>query len=452
MNGLRTIQREIYSAWAHKGLQRYFFNTGWMFAEKVLRMISGIFIGVLVARHLQPANYGLLNYALSLVALFTVFSTLGLEAIVIRELVKGERKENEILGTSITLRLVAVVVVIIVLFTFTFLSSTDQLTNNLIYIIAIGSLFEVTGVIDYFFQSHVASRYTVISQVIALVGISIFRVVLVFIDAPLIWFAWTTTIDAALIALGLLFFYHKNGNVMSAWRFTWSSARLLLSDSWPFIFQSLAITVYMKIDQLMVKWMLGNAATGNYGVAVRLSELWNFIPMAVCASVLPAILNARLRNKELYENRVQLLYDLMVAMAICIAIPFTFFGDWIVGIMFGEAYAEAGTLLTLYIWSGVFIFLGIANGKWIISENLQVLRMYSLVVAAIMNIILNYFLIEMIGLHGAALSTLISYSFAYYFSLAIHKKTRPAFVASSRALNIIGSVRRLRDAGKLWNT
>lgn len=211
------------------------------------------------------------------------------------------------------------------------------------------------------------------------------------------------------------------------------------------IFSALAVTVYMKIDQVMIKWMIGDDATGNYGVAVRLSELWNFIPIAICGSLFPAILNAKAVSEAQYLRRLQKLVDLMVMLAIMIAVPMTFLSDFVVQLLFGDAYTSAGTVLSIYIWSSVFTFLGVANGKWIISENLQVYRMVSYIVAAIMNIVLNYILIRAIGIYGPAISTLISYSFAVYFSLLFSRKTRPMFVSGTKAFDPIGVFRRLTN-------
>jgi PST family polysaccharide transporter len=191
----------------------------------------------------------------------------------------------------------------------------------------------------------------------------------------------------------------------------------------------------MKIDQVMIKWLISDEANGMYGVAVRLSEMWNFIPVAICASFFPAILNAKLKDETLYKERLQKLYDLMVSISVVVAIAMTVLSPFIVRTLFGEQYSDSADILTLYLWSGVFVFLGVANGKWIIAENLQVFRMNSLVAAGILNIILNFIFIRWFGLRGAAISTIISYAFASYFSLLLTRRTRPAFIACTRSFN-----------------
>lgn len=433
----------IRTASAHPGFRRYFFNTGWMFGEKALRLIAGLFIGAYVARYLGPGQYGLLNYALSLVALFAVIAPFGIETIVIRELVRDDTKRDAILGTAFVIRLVGALITVLLLFVFTLFFDQDALTRSMIFIIVCGTCVEIFGVIDYFFQSKVWSKYVVWSQMIALSMVSVFRIILVIQDAPLVWFAWAGVIDLFFVSAGLVLFYSTRSLSIFKWKFDVSIMKLLVRASWPLVFSSFAVTVYMKIDQVMIKWMIGDVATGNYGVAVRLSEMWNFIPIAICGSLFPAILNAKANSEEQYLRRLQRLFDLMVMLSIAIAIPMTFLSDFVVRFLFGDEYTTAGTVLAIYIWSSVFTFLGVANGKWIISENLQLHRMASYMIAAVLNIILNYVLIKSIGIYGPAISTLISYSFAVYFSLLFSRRTRPMFVSGTKAFNPIGVFKRL---------
>jgi O-antigen/teichoic acid export membrane protein len=202
----------------------------------------------------------------------------------------------------------------------------------------------------------------------------------------------------------------------------------------------------MRFDQVMVKWMLGNEASGHYGVAVRLSEMWNFIPTAICASLFPALINAKASSEKLYMDRLQNLYDLIIGMGLSIAIAMTFLSGFLVNALFGEEFAPGANILALYIWSSVFTFMGVANGKWIIIENLQKFRMICLIIAGLLNVALTYVFIKLIGLEGAAVATLISYGFANYLFLLVIPKGRPTFVMLTRSLNLFRLLRYLRKA------
>jgi hypothetical protein len=95
----------------HAGFMKYFKNTSWLFAEKILRMAVGLFVGIWVARYLGPDKFGLLSYAQSFVGLFSAIATLGLNGIVVREIVKYPEEEDGILGTAFILKMTGNVVV-----------------------------------------------------------------------------------------------------------------------------------------------------------------------------------------------------------------------------------------------------------------------------------------------------------------------------------------------------
>jgi len=217
--------------------------------------------------------------------------------------------------------------------------------------------------------------------------------------------------------------------------FTWIQAKKLMIDAWPLIFAGMVVSVYMKIDQVMLKEMLDAKAVGVYAAAVKLCEAWYFVPTAVIASLFPAIIKARKNSETLYEEKVQKLYDLMVWVAVAVALPTTLFADWVILILYGADFQEAADVLKMYIWAGVFVSLGVASSKWLIAENLERYSFYSTLLGAILNIVCNFYLIPIYGIRGAALATLISYGTAAYLSMALFEKTRNNFWIATRALN-----------------
>jgi O-antigen/teichoic acid export membrane protein len=432
---------------SYPGLKKYFYNTAWMFAEKGLRLVAGLLVGAVVARYLGPEQFGLLNYAISFVGLFAALSTLGLDQILIRELVRDGKAEKVLLGTAFLLRFAGSFFLFVILVCIIWVSDTDHQTSVLLYFIALGIFFDTMGVIDYYFQSQIKSKYVAISQMVSLVCLSIFRLILVFCEASLFWFAFAYLLDFMILATGLIYFYSKNASIFR-WRFSFEKAKSLLQHSWPLMIASLAVGLYARIDQVMVNWIIGNEASGIYSVAVRLSELWYFIPIAICGSLFPSIINSKLSNEDLYRERLQMLYDLMVVISLAIAVLMTFLSGFIVETLYGEAYKESGPILAIYVWAGVFVFLGVAVSKSLTSENMQKFQMISTAVGALMNIIFNLILIKSIGLMGAAISTLISYSFPAYFVLLFSKRTRPMFKDVSKSLNLFRLIKTLRTFRK----
>jgi len=421
-------------ALTHQGFMRYFANTSWLFGEKILRMIVGLFVGVWVARYLGPERFGLFSYAQSFVGLFVVIAGLGLDGIIVRELVKDESKRDALLGTAFRLKLIGAFLALIALAIAVNLSRQDSLTTLLIFTIASATVFQSFNVIDFYFQAKVLSKYIVYPNIISLLISSMVKIWLILNDAPLLHFAYSILFDSFILICGFLYFYRHKKHLVSQWFFDKKLARSLLKDSWPLILSGLVISIYMRVDQIMIKEMISVEAVGQYAAAVRISEAWYFIPMVIASSLFPAIINAKKQSEALYYARLQKLYDLMVWMAIAIALPMTFLSDWVVNLLYGEQYNQAGSVLMIHIWAGVFVFLGVASGKWFISENLQMLAFWRTFYGMVVNVALNFLLIPKYGIQGAAISTLIGQIFAAYLFDISNNKTKKIFHMKTKAL------------------
>lgn len=417
--------------------QKYMKNTSWLFFEKVLRLFSGLFVGILVAKYLGTTDFGLLNYAMSYVGIFLALSTLGLDSIVVRELLKNKDSQDVVLGTSFVLKVLGAIFTMgLVLLSLFFTDNTAEV-RLIVVIIAASALFQSFNVIDFYFQALVKSKFVVYVNIVSLIVSAIIKLILIYLEAPLIYFASVFTLDIIMVAIGLVYFYWRERGRIIHWKFNKELAKCLLRDSWPLIIASVIVSIYMKIDQIMIKEMLGAAENGSYAAAVRISETWYFIPMVITSSLFPAIINAKLNNKELYKKRLQQLYNFMVGLSIAIALPITFLNEFIIELLFGIEFIEAASVLMIHIWAGVFVSLGVASGAWLINENLQKYSMYRTTFGAIMNICLNLLLIPKYGIVGAAFTTLISQLSATWLFDLFFKKTRDTFFMKLKALFFI---------------
>ena len=428
------ILKKIVQLKHHSGFRKYFANTSWLLGERALRMAVSLFVGIYVARYLGPERFGLLSYALSFVGIFVALATLGLDEVVVRELIKTPEQREKILGTSFLLKLVGTLLMWAAILVAIPLTENDLQTNILIIIIAFGTVFQAFNVIDLNFQAKVKSKYVVHAQFVQLIISSIVKIILVVNEAPLIWFASVYSLDVIVLAMGLVFAYLYNGDNIFSWKWSFETSKYLLHDSWPLILAGVVISVYMKIDQVMIKEMLGAKEVGLYAAAVKLSEAWYFIPMAIASSLFPAIINAKVYQKEVYYQRLQKLYDLMVWIAIAIALPTTFLSTLVVEFLYGKEYLGSSSVLIIHIWTAVFVFLGVASSKYLLAENFIKKTFYRTFIGALLNIIMNYYLIGIIGIQGAAISTLVSHFFAAYFYDILDKDLRIMFIMKTKSL------------------
>jgi len=422
--------------------KKYFKNTSWLFAEKILRLLISLIVTILVVRYLGPEQFGLLSYAISFYGLFTAISILGLESISIRELVKYPERRDNILGSVFLLRLVGGIVTIILIALTLFISDEPTDISILILIISTSAIFQSFSVIDYYFRAEVKAKYSVYVMTASVLFISSIKILLIILEAPLIYFAIVFSVEFFAAATGFLLVYKHNKLKIINWKFRKETAVNLLKDSWPLILSGLVIAIYTKIDQVMIKNMLDSKELGYYAAAVRLSEAWYFIPVALTNAIFPAIVNAKKVSNKFYFNRMQKLYDILAWMAIAIAVPVSIFSKDIINIIFGNEFQSAAPVLTIYIWAGVAVFLGVASSQYLINENYTKLSFYRTFIGMILNVGLNFTLIPVYGIVGAAVATLISYSVAV-FSIILFPKTERQFFMMMKAIlfvNLINQV------------
>ena len=416
-------------------LRKNLTNIGWLLADKVVRLVVGLIVWAWMARYLGPEQFGLLNFASAFVGLFAVVASLGLNSIVVRDLVKAPDTANSTLGTAFILQLFGgALAFALAVFVVNKVRAEDDLAKAMVAVLGSVMILKSSEVVKYWFESKVCSKYTVWLENCSFLVFSAIKLLLILSGADLMVMVWVIFTEGAFVAVGLLCVYELRGGCLSSWRANYQRAKTLLEDSWPLILSGLAIMVYMRIDQIMIGQMLGNESVGLYSSAVRISEVWYFIPMTVASSLFPSIIDARKNNSRRYYRYLQRLYDLMVLIAVVLALPTSIGSHWILQYLFGEAYVSAAPALAIHAWSAVFVFLGVASGNWFLLENMQKQAFYRTVLGAIVNVLANFFLIPNFGVAGAALGTLASQVFAAYLFDYCGIKTRKSFWLKSASL------------------
>jgi PST family polysaccharide transporter len=409
-------------------LLKIFNNAAWLFGDKLLRMGVGLFVSVWVARYLGPEDFGLLSFAVAFVSIFGALSTLGLPGIVVRDVVSDPKGSFETLGSAFVLQIAGGITAFsALLILISVFRPHDRSVVGVVTIIGLTLLLKGSESIKYWFESQVQSKYTVWAENSVFMTIAVIKIGLILIGASLLAFAWITLVEGLVTAIVLFAMYEWVGGRIRVWRFSLARAKTLLNHSWPLILSGLAVVVYMRIDQIMLGQMLNDKAVGIYTAAVRISEAWYFIPVAIVGSVFPALLDAKKTSETLYLEKFQKLYDILVMVALVVAIPVTFLANPIVEELFGKAYIEAGTILSIHIWTALFVFLGVASGKWFLAENRQLLAFQRVFLGMVVNIALNLALIPKYGGVGAAVATLVSQAVAALLVDVIHKDTRLMF-------------------------
>jgi len=403
-----------------QALQKYFKNTGMTFIGKVGSLVIKFIINIAVARYLSKARLGIITGGITYIYLFSALATLGLDQFIVKELHQFPKNRDQILGTSFWLKLMAGVACIPLIWLVYQVYPAKGTPYDYVLIISIIGIFQAFNVIDSYFQSEVQSKYIMQVQVTGNLISAAIKLALIFFKMPLIAFVYAYAFDFMLLATGYYFTYQRKERNIFNWSYNGQLAKKLLKDSWPLIISGIMVSLYMKIDQLMIQNISGVKEAGAYSTVAAFSEAWNFVPTVIVTTLFPAILNARRDDPARYKKRIQNLYNLMVYLSLPVAIIITFSSHLIYKVYTPE-YAYAAPVLSVHVWSGVFVFLGAASSQYLIAENYSTLTFVRTGAGAVVNIVLNLILIPKMGMMGAAIATLIAYASSTFAIIFIPK-------------------------------
>lgn len=417
-------------------LKLYLFNASWMMAERLLHIGVGFLTAILLARYLGPEQFGILSYAISMTAIFASAGHMGLAGLVVREVVQQPDKVPETLGTTFVLKLTGMTIGFTLILIYSLLFEEIGGTEFwMLLIVATAIFFQTFDVVEYWFQSQVQAKYPAIAKSSAILLSAGLKLLLALSGAGVVAFAFAHTAQFVLAAVIMAMLYKGTTTVsLMSWKASFAKAKELLSQGWIIYLGSIFAVIYMKIDQVMLKWMVGAEEVGVYAVAAQLSEAWYFLPIAIVASFFPKLIKLHAADTARFNLRFQQLLDVLFVLAIAVAVLVSLIAAPLIALLFGAEYQDSATILTIHIWGGVFIFMRAAFSRWILIEGALMFSLITQSFGALANIGLNLLLIPHYGGEGAAMATLISYAIASYAALLVHKKTRPVFYMMTKSM------------------
>jgi polysaccharide transporter, PST family len=410
------------AAKSHGSLGAIVANFAWLSGDRVARMGLQFLVGAVVARHLGPEGFGTLNVALAVTGVLGVFAALGFDAVFGRELLREPDRAGALMGTAFMSRLVAALLLYPVVAILALSQTGDTRASLLICGLM---LFTVPPTVFYtYFEVHLQARYTVWAANAAFVLCTIVRIVLVAKGASIGPFAATYLIEPVIAAVVLYGLYRRTGGGVRGWSWEAPLALRLLKQSWPLMLGGLAIMIYMRIDQIMLAKMRGEAEVGKFCAALRLSEVWYFIPMALSSSLFPSLVRSRKLDLAIYGKRLGHFYDLNAALAYAIIVMMLPCAPWLFTLIFGRDFTGSATVFQIHLLACPFVFLGVARGQYLLNEGFTRFIFLSTVAGALANVGLNLLLIPEYGAHGAAVATVLSQAMSTLVSSFLWSPTR----------------------------
>lgn len=397
------------------GFMKYFHNTSWLFFERIVKMGIGFFVIILLTRYLGPENFGLLSYSQSFIGIFVAFSTLGLEVILVRELTSNKEKSEVILGTALVLKAIASIISIILIFIIN-IYMEDREASLLISVVSFVVIFQSLNLgIDTYFQANILSKYSSISNIIAFIASSIFKLVLIFVEADLIYFAFALVLDSVFMFIGYIYIFYLHKRTLTPLKYDKKTAVYFLRSAWPMILTSMAVFLYTKVDQIMIKHLIDNRSVGYYSAALKVSEIFYFIPLLITQSLFPKLVKERnAGNNEQYLKLLENVYKLVLWVSLPFVVVLVYFNEFIINVLYGTSFSESANILSVLGFSLIFISIGSVSNKILYVEHYEKKYLIRSIFGFIFNILLNYYLIQKYGAIGAAISTLITLFMIYY--------------------------------------
>lgn len=408
--------------------KRIYSNILWAISGKVVNMLGVLFVGILIARYLGPEQYGLMNYVISYVSIFTIIASFGLENIEIRELAKFPGQANVILGSAFALRLLFSVVAFILVIASLFCYKADNETCLLIIIYSFSLFTSSFNVIRNYFISIVENEYIVKSEIVRVLIGSVIKIVLLLMKVPIEWFIVAMVFDTILVCGGYVLSYKKKVGKFSDWKYDKVITRLLIKESFPLLLSGAAVLIYQRIDQVMIGNMIDNVAVGYFATAGKFVDIAMFIPIIFVQTITPLLVSLREENPALYAIRKMQFISVTTWGSIAIAAVISVLALPIIKYTFGDEYLPAVPILQVMVWKVFGMALSACSGQIIIMEGIQKWSAIRNFISCGLCVGLNLVFIPVFGAIGAAwvsvITLIVASSFANIFIPPYHPLLR----------------------------
>lgn len=386
-------------------------NAAWIIGGKVIKAVLTLLVTMFTARYLGPSDYGLVNYAASVVAFVLPLMKLGFDATLTYELVRAPEEDGKILGTALFLNLSSGLLCMGGVAAFVCIANPGETSTLIVCVLySVLLLFQATEMVQYWFQARLLSRYTAPAMLFSYVCVAAFQAFLLITGKSVYWFALSNALDFCIISVILLVIYHRRGGGRLS--FSRPMARHLLSVSRHYILSSMMITVFAQTDKIMLKMMVDEAAVGYYSAASTCATMTSFVFAAIIDSVRPVIFENKSVSRKKMENSLSDLYAVVIYFSLFVSLFMTLFAKYIIRIMYGVDYEAAVAPLQLIVWFTTFSYLGSVRDIWILSEEKQRYVWVIYAISAGLNVVLNSLLIPSWGVMGAAFASLCTQIFA----------------------------------------
>lgn len=379
-------------------------NASWIIVCRIAESMINLVVSMITARYLGPSNYGVITYASSLVAFILPVVRLGINGILVQEFIEHPKKDGCIIGTATLLTTLSSLLGILGIWAFTSVVNHNEIDTIIVSVLySISLFFQMTEMIQYWYQARLLSKYVAIISLIARIFVSVYKIYIVVEGKTIFWFAVVNSLDYLLISVGLFVIYFKLGGRRIS--FSTEVASNMFSRSKHFIISGLMVSVFGQTDKIMLKLLCGDAQSGYYSAAITCAGMSAFLFSAIIDSFRPIIFEYKKKNQSAYKESVVLLYSVNIYIALIQSVVLSLFADFVINLLYGKEFLIAADILKIVTWYSAFSYLGSARSIWFLAEGKEKYIWITNLIGAVINLLGNFILIPIWGACGAALSS-----------------------------------------------
>lgn len=382
-------------------------NTGMLITGKTVDALIKLITIIFFARYLGASNFGIYSFIFAYLGFFVIITSLGLDRILVREISRDRAKADRFIGNAIIITIIlSLVAVILACLIISFLHYSFN-TKLLVCVASLTLLFSFSSLYGLIFEVNLMMEYPIFVHIVKdLLRLALF-LYLIFLKAPLLWFIIVVVINCfpeffLFLRLSRKFIRPRFEIDLGLWKY-------FFKECWPIALIATFSYIDIRIDQLMLFQMKGAQALGYYSAAVRLPETLIIFPSAFMTSVFPLMSRYFKTSKQFLTQAYTLSFKYMLMLIIPVAVGTTLLSKPIISLIYGEKFLASVPVLSILIWSTIFVFYGLIHYEILISVNKQRVYLLFAGIGAVVNVILNLMLIPRYGIVGASIATLISY-------------------------------------------
>ncbi len=408
-------------------------NSYWLTIEKFVRLLIGFLTTAIIARYLGLEYFGMLSYAIAFISIFSAISSLGIDSLIVKTLSESSSEKGTVLCTAFLLKSIFTIVSYATICAAAFFFElNNRIQLSIILILALAQLFQPFDVLDLYYQSNFKSKIPVIARLVSAIICAVIKIFCVYAESTINIILCVFVLEAALTSASILFLCIKSNIQFKSCRWSYKLAKKFLTEGWPLILTSIVVAIYLRVDQIIIGWLLDKSEVGIYSVAVRLTEVWGILPMAITASALPVLMSVTDKH-----HRKILFNQLFLGLfwtALIVAILIFIFADFLVTLFFGDVYESSINVIKILCWSGIFTSMGLVSSNWYLLEKKTHLLLYRQLIGVVVNVALSLWLIPLFGTEGAAWSVLITQVIVSYLLDIANRNTRHLFYIKTKIL------------------